>query len=33
MEEVMTRLYPVLYSVNFAYSAQNATESLCGDPK
>ena len=33
MEEIMTRLYPVLFSVSFAYSAQNATESLCGDSK
>jgi hypothetical protein len=32
MEEIVKRLYPVIYSDGFGYSQQNATESLCGHP-
>jgi hypothetical protein len=30
-EEIVSRIYPLLFSDAFAYSAANATESLCGD--
>lgn len=30
-EEIISRVYPLLFSDVFGYSAANATESLCGD--
>lgn len=32
MEDIVTRIYPVLFSEGFAYHSSNPTESVCGDP-
>jgi hypothetical protein len=32
MEDIVTRLYPVIFSDGFAYRESNACESACGNP-